>query len=99
MYPREIVDSDEYSPNDNLVLLTTKKQNKKPQSQCYHFPSVHFMLDVWGWFPVGLIPVKSRSHIYYGVLVLEGMGDSESGCAVWERHSLLNAEYSTNPSQ
>lgn len=41
MYPRGIVDSDEYSPKDNLVLLTTKKQIKKPQSQCYHFPSVH----------------------------------------------------------
>lgn len=28
MYPRGIVDSDEYSPNDNLVLLTTKKQKQ-----------------------------------------------------------------------
>lgn len=89
VYPRGIVDSDEYGPDYNLVLFTTTK-NTSIKSQCSRFPSIHFMFSGWGSFQLGMPASKSRmSLIHYGVLFLEGTGDSENDYAVWGKYVLL----------
>lgn len=54
MYPRGTVDSDEYSPDNNLVLLiTSKKINKKPMLS-FSFSALHVL-----W--LGVLPSWSTS--------------------------------------
>ena len=61
IYPQEIVDSDEYSPDYNGVFNNNYKKKKKIQGS--PFPSKCFMIDGWGLLWAGLPSSKSRmSH-------------------------------------